>query len=264
MNIAIFMSSSFRDKTLLFDILDKLKIGSLVCTGESGTQYLEEYAKARGKILVINHADYKDDDGSAALKNRADTIISSDRIVVFWDGSKGIKLVLEIAKREKKLAKIVKYENPVKDFYFFSPGQHPLSLDFISPIKINDKSFYNAKHALVYYCAAQTDLRPTILDLDFPKKTAVAKLNGYFKRYMVTGNPDLKKILYLVNREKFKESGLLKFLLATKGKIAYCADEPFGINVLKTAPEIYEPESFGANLLGKILDKLRNDLFVPY
>lgn len=255
MNLLVLMSGSFRDKTALFTELDRFPIKTLLSTGEAGHGMLEEYAKERGLVLVTNNASKGEGE---VLKNRLDTIVAASYVLVYHDGeSKGTEISLDMCRREKKLVKLIKFDSPLKDFYFFV-NHHPFSLDYPTSIKIWDKEFYNAKHCLTYAALkmAKSDLADAVLDLDFPKKSAAKKLNDYFGRYAVTSR---LKLIHPVNKAKFRDPELKKFLLETKGYIVFCGAGPLGCGFLKTDPAIYDVQNWDENLLGKSLDKLRHE-----
>lgn len=118
MKLAVIGSRSFRNTKKGFKILDsihrRLCVTVVVSGGapEGGDRVAELWAEAR-KIPVELHKAEWDKYGKAAGFIRNVLIIkASDRVLAFWDGqSKGTKHSLDLARKHKKLRRIVYFKS---------------------------------------------------------------------------------------------------------------------------------------------------------
>ena len=115
--IAIIGSRNFKDKNLLFGVLDKNfdKIEMIVSGGAKGADELGRvYAQERGFPCLIYYPRWRsvtgDFDKGAGFKRNHLIIKNCDVVLAFWDGvSKGTSHSLEIAKQLGKKVKILKF-----------------------------------------------------------------------------------------------------------------------------------------------------------
>jgi hypothetical protein len=113
MKLAVVGSRSFFNYKMLSDKLSKLEITEIVSGGAFGADYLaEQYAKEHKLPITVFKPDW-DKYGKSAGYIRNKLIVDyAEQCIAFWDGkSKGTKNTIDLAKKEKKLYKIVLVEN---------------------------------------------------------------------------------------------------------------------------------------------------------
>lgn len=91
MKVGVVGSRSFRDKALLFNLLDeihrKTPITQIVSGGAQGADYLGEcYAKERNIPVFIFKPDWKTHGRRAGFVRNKEIVLASDQVHAFWDG----------------------------------------------------------------------------------------------------------------------------------------------------------------------------------
>lgn len=106
MKVSVIGSRNYDDKDRLFDYLDSKidKIDLIVSGGAIGADELaHEWAKSRGKSILIHYPDWKKEGKIAGFKRNKKIIDDAEIVVCFWDGvSRGTKSSIGLAKEQKK------------------------------------------------------------------------------------------------------------------------------------------------------------------
>lgn len=112
--LAVIGSRDFDDYEFLKSVLDPIrdKISLIVSGGAKGADSLaERYADERGIVKKILLADWNTHGKKAGYLRNKEIIDSCDAVIAFWDGaSKGTKHSLDLAGKEGKPFKIIKYK----------------------------------------------------------------------------------------------------------------------------------------------------------
>lgn len=270
MKLAIIGSRNFADKELLFSTVDKIrdKVELIISGGAVGADSLaQEYAKERGLPILVVYPNWRPDgkfDKGAGFRRNIEIVKLSSHVLAFWDKkSHGTEHSISVAEREGKPVKIIEFKDSLDGYYFVSGKEHPLSLDEETAFEVGTRRWQSLRQAFVYYYAILTknSIASKVLSLDLSKKNYFKKLEKFQEELGEFDAKITEKVINTLVLNKFSTTELKDFLSATDGQIIYADDDRIlGIGMKKDHPDIHNFNSWGLNLFGNSLTKIRNDI----
>lgn len=273
--LAVVGSRTISDKEKLYLILDKniSNIDYIVSGGADGADSLaDEYCREKGLSIKIHYPQWYNNGvyfkGAGFVRNKK-IVEEADHVICFWDGvSRGCMNSIDWAKKLEKPFNIIQCDNPLKDYHIFAASTSLLSPFNIVPF--DDKS-KNIKFESVYqgYCwyfskfINNENLQQTALTKKYQKSFENIINDSIIGQELWNRWLELeqKTLKYLYKIKLISISDLKDELLETQNKKIIFAntDMRFGCGLKRN--EIKDGD-FGAgqNIIGKVLETLRNEL----